>query len=178
MKKIDRTMVIFMALSWTILAIFMIILALGWDYPLIYLHSQLQDVNNRWMFGLTGCLILIIGLVYFMTSVRVKPTTNTIISNSKLGIVSITLPALENLASKVTKMQNGIRDVKPEIKPTPNGIATHISITVTPDTNIPDITLKVQEAIKDSFKKTAGIDVEEVRVLVNKISYDTKTRVE
>lgn len=153
-------------------------LALGWTTPLDYLESFLIGVNERWVLGILGLLGALLSITIFRNSLKNTTPTQTNVTVTSLGHVRITINALENMATKVTKQVGGVKETKTIIKCTPNGIAVFIQVNLVPDINIPEKTKEIQLKIKEYFANVTGIQVEEVRILVTKLSNDAKGRVE
>lgn len=153
-------------------------LALGWTTPLDYMESFLQGTNERWVLGILGILSVLVSLFLLRNSFRVKNPTQTEVINTSLGKIKITNSALEHMATKVIREINGIKETKAVTKNTPQGIAIFIQVSLLPDINIPETTMTIQNKVKDYFRQIVGIEVEEVRVLVTKLSTDQKSRVD
>jgi len=153
-------------------------LALGWTTPLAYLQNFLTGTNERWVLGLLGVFGFLVSLTIIRNIFRSKIPTQTEVVSTSLGKIKITISALEHMAIKTAKQINGVKEAKPVIKCTPGGIAIFMQINLVPDIHIPDTTALIQNKLKEHFNKVAGIEVEEVRILVSKLSADSKGRVE
>jgi len=153
-------------------------LSLGWTTPLDYLDNYLTGVNQRWILGILGVIGILISIMLLRNSLKSKIPTQTDVIVTSLGKIKITINALEFMAEKIAKQVSGVKETKPTIKSTSNGIAIFLKVSLAPDVNIPEITAQIQNKIKEHFSKVAGIDVEEVRILVTKLNSDLKSRVE
>jgi len=47
-----------------------------------------------------------------------------------------------------------------------------------PDQNIPEISQQLQQQVKDYLQEAAGLDIIEVKVMVQNVSHEAKVRVE
>ncbi|MGI6225439.1 MAG: alkaline shock response membrane anchor protein AmaP [Peptococcales bacterium] len=153
-------------------------LALGWTTPINYIENFLTGTNERWVLGILGVISVLAGFLLLRNSLRVKAPSQTEVISTTLGKIKITINALENMAAKVAKQIAGVKEVKPIVKCTPTGIAVFLQVNLAPEIHIPDTTTLIQEKIKEYFGKVAGIEVEEVRILVSKLSTESKGRVE
>ncbi|MDK2823255.1 MAG: hypothetical protein PWQ67_1507 [Clostridia bacterium] len=153
-------------------------LALGWTTPLTYLDSLLTSVNERWVLGILGLLGILVGITVLRNTFKNRTPTQTEVVVTSLGKIKITINALEHMAGKVAKQVQGVKESKPVIKCTPNGIAIFMQVNLAPEMNIPETTTQIQNKVKEYFSKVAGIDVEEVRILITKLSNEAKSRVE
>ncbi len=173
----DRMFIGIMSLGYLIISVVLVLAALGWTTPVTYVENYLYR-TNPWVLGLTGGFVFIASLTLFLSSFKKKPVMQTAIHETNLGQIRITLPALEHLVLKAAKSVHGIRDIKPFINNTATGLSIQLKVQVLPDVNIPNITADLQKTIRDYMQKTAGTTVQEVRVLVNKVSWENKARVE
>ncbi|MFZ5943393.1 MAG: alkaline shock response membrane anchor protein AmaP [Bacillota bacterium] len=174
----EKTYKILFALLLFILSFIALGLAVGWTTPLTYLDNFLRGTNERWVLGILGLIGTLISLAVIRTTFRSKIPSQTEVVVTQLGKIKITISALESMAGKVAKQINGVKDAKPIIKCTPTGIAVFMQIFLSPDIHIPDTTTKIQNQVREYFSKVAGIEVEEVRILVTKLTSDIKNRVE
>lgn len=174
----DKVFIGIMALGYMIASVFLILLALGWTGFIAYAEQYLLYFTNRWVMGLSGVAVFIASSALFLGSLRAKPDAVTAIHETSLGQVNITMPALEHLIIKAAKSIPGVREVRPALRNAGGGIAVNLKVQVVPDTGIPQLTEDLQKKVRDYLQKTAGIGVQEIRVSVNKISWDVKSRVD
>lgn len=166
------------ALVLIILGSLISIISFGFTAPLDYLNEMLLTNTDTIILGLTGLFSILIALIILRSSFKHKESTQTNITETKFGEIKITINALENMTEKIAKKVIGVKEAKTKIKSTPNGIAVFIEISVTADVNIPDITTETQNRINDYFLDQAGVQVEEVRILVSDLAKKIQSRVE
>ena len=99
----------------------------------------------------------------------------TVVNNTELGDVDITLEALQNLVRSVAFQQEEIKDIDSKLEPTETGIKITLTGKVYPSTVIPELTENLQKIIKGYIEDTTGVNVEEVRVLIENI-YDEENQ--
>lgn len=174
----DRTYIGIMSLGYLIAASILVAISLGWTTPLFFIEEYLLKDTNRWIVGLSGTVIFVVALTLFWSSFRTKPVKQAFIHETSLGLIKITIPALENLVLKSAKSVQGIRDVKPLLKVAQDGVVVHLRVQILPDVNIPNVTEVLQKTIKEYVQKTAGINIQEIKILINRVSWETKSRVE
>jgi len=174
----ERLYPFFLAVLLFFLGFLAIGLALGWTTPLNYLESFLVGTNERWVLGILGIIGVLTGVTILRNIFRTKTPTQTEVISTPLGKIKITINSLEHMAAKVAKQVTGVKDTKPVIKCTPGGIAVFMQVNLAPDIHIPDTTALIQTKVKEYFGQVAGIEVEEVRILVSKLSTEAKGRVE
>lgn len=174
----DRILLGLMALGYLIASLILLFASIGWTTPVVFIENYLLYTTNRWVQGILGTAVFIGSLALVLGSIRKKPDRQAALHETALGTIRITLPALELLVAKAARSVQGIREVKPFLKPLPDGLLIRLKAQVMPDVNIPYVTSELQKTIQEYIQKTAGIKVSEIRVLVNKVSLDVKSRVE
>ncbi|MGI6685069.1 MAG: alkaline shock response membrane anchor protein AmaP [Bacillota bacterium] len=178
MKIFNRLLVVIFSLLIGTISLVTLFMALGWTIPLDYLNQVFYSINNRWIIGITSGLILLGAANLIFSSLMKNPTTYTNIANSDHGDISITIPAVEALVKKAAFQIRGVKEVKPVIKCTPQGIAVFIKTSMQPGTVIPEAAQELQTVVKGYLEETAGIQVVEVRVLITHVFQEAKSRVD
>jgi len=152
----------------------------------VTINPFLLDVVSNYLFTDTGKIIAAaIGFILFILSFKTlidsfskKVPSLASIQTTDLGTVNITVTALEHLVVKAAKQIKEIKEIKPRVKPLANGIAIYLNATVSTESNLPFVTRELQDTVKGYIEQIAGINVLEVKVLVNYISQESKLRVE
>lgn len=177
-KALDRFVIAIMSLLYLAISAVIILVASGWTSPVRWLTSIIISDTHRMIMGLVGAILFIIFLIVFLRSLRRKPSKVAAVHENSLGIIKITLPALENLVLTAAQSVPGIRDVKPIITNRADGLAIWLKVQVTTDTVIPNVSEELQKTVRDYVSKMAGTTVKEIHVSVTKISWESKSRVE
>jgi len=167
-----------MSLIYLVISVFIIIVALGWTGPVQWLETLLLADPNRWILGVVGAVMFVVSLTLFVTSLRTKPSKIESVHENSLGLIRITLPALENLVLTAAQSVPGVRDVKPLIKTRANGLIIYLKVQVSTDLVIPAVSEELQKKVKEYVAKMTGTTVHEIHVSVTKISWETRSRVE
>lgn len=178
MKRFQRALVGVYSLLIAILALVVLLVVLGWHQPLNYLQIILTQQQPRIITALVAAIIFLLTAKLFFDSFRPVQITQAPIQSTQLGEINVTIHALENMIKNSVQSINGIYNVKPEIKSTPKGLAVFIKVQMEPERNIPQVTSDMQLAIKEYLGTYAGVELVEVRVLVDDTPKDIKTRVE
>lgn len=171
MSYFDRVLVFFYSLLVTLLLIVTVpVIAGWWPEPLKLLLSATQRTDTSIALWTSLALLIIIGFRLIYACIKRAPIPKAVVHELKLGQVHITLPAIEGLVTKAVRNIDGIKEVKPQIIPTPTGIEIVLKIIVTPDINIPQISEQIQQNVKDYILEVTGITAQNVKVLVENIS--------
>ena len=162
----------------TIISLLVFSIAAGWDIPQYYLSLMFVNSELRLIIGIIALTVFFVGIWTLYGSVQKGQISSTLVQNTTLGEVHITLTALENLVKRAAKQVKGIREVKTRIKSTSEGVAFYLQTSLHPGTNIPEVSNQLQEIVSGEVQKSAGIQVLEVKVLVENLTAEIKSRVE
>lgn len=172
MSYFDRVLLFFYSLLITILLMVSVpVIAGWWTVPLKFLSDIIQQPENGIVLWTSLALLILCGLRLAYASVNRRPSPNkAVVHELKLGQLHITLPAIEGLVKKAVMRVDGIKEVKVQIVPDPEGIAIALNVVVTPDINIPQITEQIQQNVRDYILEVTGITAHNVKVMVENIS--------
>ena len=153
-------------------------IALGWMVPIDQFMAALEQVQGRWLVGLVGAILILLGLVFFFDNLKSGPAPAGVIQELKLGRVVTTVGALESVVHKAVRQVRGVREVKPLIQVGAAGLIVTLRVVLSPDVKVKEIAEQIQENVKVQVNETVGTEVLEVRVKVDNIGYNTAARVE
>lgn len=97
---------------------------------------------------------------------RRKKDKGFVIQQTEYGDMSISMKALENMVQKCVEAHPELKVHHTHISHCRNGINVEIKITLLSGTNIPLAVNALQKQIKQYITSCSGVDVQEVRVLV------------
>lgn len=174
----DRTLLALYALSLMALSLVVALMAAtARTSPLDWLSVALVHPNIRLYIGMVALIYLLVSLKFFINSITKRSEQDqAVIYDNALGQVRVTVPALENLVHKVTSQVRGVWEVKPRVTCRPEGVVIFVRASVTPDISIPQVSEEIQTRVKDYVTEVAGVNVANVRILVDNISSDIKSR--
>lgn len=101
----------------------------------------------------------------------------SIIVNSENGSIRIAGETVESTAKAVAKMYNEVKDVNVKMVNKKKGIDLYMSISVSQDTNIKDLTQKIQDAVKAKIQNTTGVVVLNTDIKVKNVIGKSKDAV-
>ncbi|MGE5391878.1 MAG: alkaline shock response membrane anchor protein AmaP [Deltaproteobacteria bacterium] len=149
--------------------------ALGWDEPQAYINLALSTPQNRISVGLVAVVILVIAVMMLTTGLRFESKPKSItVRNALVGDVSITISAIEAIIMKAVRKVEGIREIEPSISNTPEGIKVYLHVAINPEYSVPEMTKDIQAIVKQYLEEIGGLDVAEVRILVDDFSESTR----
>ncbi|NLW25177.1 MAG: alkaline shock response membrane anchor protein AmaP [Clostridia bacterium] len=168
--KTERIFTFLFGLILLLISLLAVLMTVSGTTILDYLENFLRGTNERLLLGIIGVIGILSGLFIIRKTFKVPEPTQTEVIVTSLGQVKITISTLESMANKVARQITGVRETLTKVKSTPGGIAIFMQVSLTPEINIPEVTSQIQNELKEYFAKVAGIEVEEVRILVTKLN--------
>jgi len=142
---------------------------------------QIQDVvalldagynifNLRIIIGLIGILLILVSIGFAQLILGRIQKERTIAFNNPSGRVTVSLSAVEDLVRRLTSQLAEIKETRPDVIATKKGIQIDLRVVLRSESNLPDLTLKLQELIKSRIQDILGVEeTVTVRVHVAKI---------
>jgi len=138
--------------------------------PLAYLQLALATPENRLIFGIVALLVLGFTLGMFVTILRKKPGLEQVVVKQGLqGEIAITIPAIKVLIMRAIKPIEGVRDIKPHVAQNAEGLVIKLHMAINPELSVPELSQQIQSAVKQYLQDIGGLQVAEVRLLVDDI---------
>ena len=119
------------------------------------------------------CLLCSIKCIFFDSSEKENKAQGVLMQNDN-GKLLISKPTIEKIVKSVVKDFASVEDVSVDIDlDTVNNLIVNVNLVVGKDVIIKEITLNMQNKIKEAIKKTSDLEVKEVNVKIKNISSDT-----
>ena len=131
------------------------------------------DTNLRIIIGLSGLLLILISFSFFQLIVGKLQRERTIAFDNPSGQVTVSLSAVEDFVRRLTAQIPEIKESRPDAIVNKNGIQIMLSIILREAINIPEITIKLQEMIKEKVQEILGVD-ETILVKIHVVKIVTK----
>ena len=175
MKIFNRAALLLITLFFMFVSLLMSIYCLGLVES-SSLPVLIQSLYKRIEVGVLFLAAFILGawVIYPFFTQKISEKI-TVVNNTELGEVDITLEALQNLVRSVAFQQEEIKDIDSKLEPTETGIKITLTGKVYPSTVIPELTENLQKIIKSYIEDTTGVNVEEVKILIENI-YEEKNK--
>lgn len=141
----------------------------------------LEFMQQNIAFSAVAAVILGLSLWLFAAQFRGSnrpQVPSSVVLQVEDGEVRIALSAVETLVQQAASQIKGIREVHPSFFRRNEGLGVNIRTTVTNDESIPELSSQLQKVVKDHVLRIAGINIEEVKVLVESVSTVARNRVE
>lgn len=114
--------------------------------------------NMRLIIGITGGLLIVVTLLVMQIILGRMRMERTIAFENPDGQVTISLGAIEDFIKRLTRQLPEIKELKPSVIATKKGVDITTRLVLYSDTNIPDITEKIQNMIKAKVQDMLGIE--------------------
>ena len=179
MGIIDRIILSIYTILLTVLSLIAILLSAK-ILPQEYWQQGLSLIYGRWEAALIGGVFFLVSIRLLLAGLRSRRGPNKIVHQTEMGVVEISIGAVEDLIAKTARHTRGVRNAKVQVKQLAEEVKVDLRIVVGPEYNIPKVAAEIQQRTQEYLKNTVGISMSEVRILVNDISneFKSKTRVE
>lgn len=118
----------------------------------------LQAINSRIIFGLAGVLLILLSISFAQLILGKIQRERTIAFSNPLGQVTISLIAVEDLIKRLVNNIYEIRELRPDVIAGKKGLEVDLRIILRSETNIPDLTMRLQDLIKNKVQETLGVE--------------------
>ena len=176
MKKIDKLILTIFAIIILIEGIILNLVVVGWlNTGIVYNAVKsitVDPINKVVLLSAVVCILLAIKALFWSTPINKKEGTNTkdVLMQNDSGKLMISIATLENLVSAVVKQFNSVQDIKTNIKvDNENNVIVLVDLIVMKDVVIKDLSLTIQNKVKEAIKKTSDLEVKEVNVRIKNI---------
>lgn len=129
------------------------------------LEAFSDKIQRAIVIGL-GVLLVIIGLCGVGLLFRKRKDKGVVVQHTEYGDMSISMKAMENMVKKCVDAHPELHVNQTKIYHSRGGICVDIKITLLNGVNIPLTVNALQKQIKQYITSCSGVDVEEVRVMV------------
>ena len=179
MGIIDRIILSIYTILLTVLSLIAILLSAK-ILPQEYWQQGLSLIYGRWEAALIGGVFFLVSIRLLLAGLRSRRGPSKIVHQTEMGVVEISIGAVEDLIAKTARHTRGVRNAKVHIKQLAEEVKLDLRIEVGPEYNIPKVAAEIQQRTQEYLKNTVGVSMSEVRILVNDISneFKSKTRVD
>ncbi|ABI67895.1 alkaline shock response membrane anchor protein AmaP [Syntrophomonas wolfei] len=175
MEKAWRPVLLVYNLLLLSLAGVVVVAAMGRAEPLTFINQALSTPQNRVIVGIVAIVVMAIALVMLVSGLKYENKPDSIIVDSSLaGQVSITVPAIKVIIMKAVKKVDGVKEIKPAVSTSNDGLLVYLHTAINPDYNVPEMSKSLQQTVKEHLEDIGGLQVSQVKVLVDDFSNPNK----
>ena len=140
-----------------------------------YLRMAYNSEKIRWYAGIISGSLIFLTFLFERIISNSRQKERTIAFDNPMGRVSVSLTAVEDLVKRLVYREPEIKEVRTMIIATKRGLQLEIRMILKTEVNIPDMTSRLQEMIKNKIQETLGVDEPvTIRIHVVKIATDTE----
>lgn len=180
MRYLDRLINFIFSLVILVLAIVVIMVSagfIGYDNVDSWIRLNIFSTANN----TTTCIVAIVTLIAALKTTvflsRMNPKRkNTILVDTNHGKIQIAAETIENTAKTVVKDYVEIKDAQVKMVKEKRGIKVYMALLVLPNTNIIELSAKVQDEVKEAIEDTTGVKVNNVDIKIKNITESRKVK--
>lgn len=140
--------------------------------------TVLVNPTSRFAMLLVAFVFFCLSVTFLFSGFRTNKDKKAVSKHTNIGEIKISLNSIENIALAASRKLIGVRDTKADVIKFDDGVSIAIRAVVLPEINIPALCEDIQVKVKSSVEESAGIKVNEVKVMVENIHTGYKARVE
>jgi uncharacterized alkaline shock family protein YloU len=142
-------------------------------FPLQRLQLWLALVYGDLRFAIAGAVLLLLGVVTLVFSMRRGAGEETLLQAGPFGEVRICFTTIETLVLKAAREVKGVREIKTRVVEKPSGLVIFLRAVALAGQNIPQLAAQLQAAVKEYVESTAGSHVAEVKVMIENVASES-----
>lgn len=176
MKKVDKVILTIFSIIILIEGIILNLLIVEW-IDTRSAHEFIREItsdplNKGTLLIAVICMLLAIKAIFWT---KTEPSTEQkrgrdVLMQNDNGRLMISISTIESLVNSVVGQFNSVRDINTSILvDEQNNVSVLVNLVVMKDVIIKDLTLTIQNKIKEAIKKTSDLEVKEVNVRIKNI---------
>lgn len=142
--------------------------------PLSRINTTLRAIQLDWKFfliaSLVSALFIIVSTKLLFAGAKPKLPSSSLIKHTELGMIRVSINALEIMTQKAARSFDQVKDVRINIITEEGGIKVQLKVFIMPDVILPELTVSLQQRVKEYIESYSGIIVKEVFIYVDNIS--------
>ena len=141
---------------------------LGWLDPQVYVNSILGSTQNRMIAGVVGILVGFLALLMLIWSLKPSPHADAVMVDKGIeGEVTMSIAAVKAIIMKAVRQVEGVRELRPEVAHSPNGVKVKLHTMSNPEHNVPELAQSLQAVVRENLEKVGGLQVAEIKVMID-----------
>ncbi|MFA5675193.1 MAG: alkaline shock response membrane anchor protein AmaP [Christensenellales bacterium] len=147
-------------------------------HPQYWIETLYGSNTVFWSVTLGGIAVVLLSVTILFSGFKKRKPKTAKIRNTESGAISISILALEEMATRYLAADTAIRSVKAFVASRDGKLTIKAVLSVAEGTNIPDVLGALQDGLKANIELLAGIEVCRIKLLVEKTAQVIKARVE
>lgn len=185
MKIIEKITLILYSNIILIMSVILCLLVFGWlDTNVVANLAKallIGETSSRIILGVSVVFILLsIRCIFFdPTSKQEQKDKQGVLLANDNGKLMISKETIENLVEAVTKEYKEAKDVSSRVElDKNNNVNIYVNLVVGSETIIKDLTVDLQNKIKEKVKQSADLEVKEVNITIKKAVQEKQRKIE
>lgn len=185
MKIIEKITLILYSNIILIMSVILCLLVFGWlDTNVVANLAKallIGETSSRIILGVSVVFILLsIRCIFFdPTSKQEQKDKQGVLLANDNGKLMISKETIENLVEAVTKEYKEAKDVSSRVElDKNNNVNIYVNLVVGSETIIKDLTVDLQNRIKEKVKQSADLEVKEVNITIKKAVQEKQRKIE
>lgn len=180
MKKIDKVILALFSVLIFLQSVLVICMIAGWisiGTVEMFVEMSLTESQTSKIILVVEivCLLCSIKCIFFDSSDSENKEQQGVLMQNDNGKLLISKPTIENIVKSVVSEFESVEDVSVDIElDNLNNLIVNVNLVVSKNVIIKEITLNMQNKIKETIKKTSDLEVKEVNVKIKNISNETE----
>ena len=176
MKKISKLVLVIFSIIILIIGVGINLLIAKWvdfntAFTLIEEMLTKSPTNKIILIITEFCMLFALICIFVDSSDKKEKNRRDVLMKNDNGRLMISRDTIENLVNSVVKDFPGAKEANTKIQlDSENNVAVLVDLTVTKDVIIKDLTLNMQNKIKETIKRASDLDVNEVNVRIKNIA--------
>ena len=172
MKKLDKVILVLFSVLMLLQAVFVMCMVVGW----IKLSTAGSFINLALINKDSSRIILGVEIVLALLAIKCIFLDKGILMQNDNGKLLISKQTIENIVLAVAKGFESVTNITASVDlDTLNNLIININLSVGKDVIIKELTLNMQNKVKEAIKKTSDLEVKAVNVKIKDIVLENET---
>lgn len=179
MNIIDRLILLIFTLCLAVLSIVLMLFPYDqFDFlSLDSMRGYLENMKGNYAYTIVGLAFLLVSIRFFIYAISGKRKDNRevyLVRHTDFGELKISSLTIEGLVQSVADKFSGVRNIKTTVNIFEGIITIVLRGEVSPEINIPETTIELQNKVKEHVEKCTGVEVSEVQVEISNVTSPTR----
>ncbi|NLJ41666.1 MAG: alkaline shock response membrane anchor protein AmaP [Clostridiales bacterium] len=150
-------------------------IAIGFNVvTLEQIGGVIESIQLDWRFfiiaPLISLLLIILGIRMFYANSRPKTPSGALVKRSEFGMIHVSINTLEAMTQKAVHSFDQIKDLRVNVLTEEDGVRIKLRLSIMPDVILPELTVAIQQKVKDYIESYSGIPVQNVYIYIESLS--------
>lgn len=169
-KRIVLSVYLAVVILLCLVLLFSIFGVIGQDYVTHAVATMMNgSTGYQVLYAAIAIALVVVGVCLIFLDFRPRSPKSVKIAAVENGSIMITVRAIEELVGRYLKQQENIKELHAKVQSFEEYVEIQVDISIFPGVNIPEVTRGIHEGLKQSVESQTGIEVRDVKILVQNI---------